>query len=228
MSSSELRADVRREQRVSSSLRARLLRQARATLLRHGADGVAIERVIAAAGARPAAAYRLFPSTETLLDALVAEAVGAAGADVERSLGAAADPARAVAGLVRQTVRMAERDPLLARLAEAGLGVAEAVTEDFGRRVLRSLSRGVWVGRFPVASALVQVCAIRGAVLEVLRGRLHDLLPADAADELAAGVLQMLGLPAEEAAAIAAEPLTEVMPHAAQRRGVPRLRLVPL
>jgi AcrR family transcriptional regulator len=236
MSSSELRADVRREQRVSSSLRARLLRQARATLLRHGADGVAIEQVIAAAGARPAACYRLFPSTETLLDALAAEAVAAGGSAVERSLsagalqrsGAPADPAREVAALVRQTVRMAERDPLLARLAEAGRGVAEAVTEDFGRRVLRSLSRGVWVGRFPVASALVQVCAIRGAVLEVLRGRLRGLLPADAADELAAGVLQMLGLPAEEAAAIAAEPLAEVTPPAAQRRSVPRLRLVPL
>jgi AcrR family transcriptional regulator len=229
MSSSKLRADVRREQRVSSSLRARLLRQARATLLRHGTDGVAIEQVIAAAGARSAASFRLFPSTEALLDALVAEAVAAGGAAVERSLGASADPARAVAGLVRQTVRMAERDPLLARLAEAGRGVAEAVTEDFGRRVLRSLSRGIWVGRFPVASALVQVCAIRGAVLEVLRGRLHGLLPADAADELAAGVLQMLGLPAEEAAAIAAEPLAEVVPpHAAARRRVPQLRLIPL
>src|SRR6266498_340804 len=171
MSSCELRADVRREQRVSSSLRARLLGQARATLLRNGSDGVAIEQVIAAARARPAASYHLFPSTESLLDALVAEAVGAGGVAVERALGAPADPARAVAALVRQTVRMAERDPLLACLAAAGRGVAEAVTEDFGCRVLRNLSRGVWVGRFPVASALVQVCAIRGAVLEVLRGR---------------------------------------------------------
>jgi AcrR family transcriptional regulator len=241
MSSSELRAYVRREQRVSSSLRARLLRQARAALLRHGVGGVAIEQVIAAAGARPAAAYRLFPSMESLLDALAAEAVGAGGVAVERALsagalrrsGAPADPAREVAALVRQTVRMAERDPLLACLAEAGRGVAEAVTDDFGRRVLRSLSRGVWVGRFPVASALVQVCAIRGAVLEVLRGRLHGLLPAAAADELAAGVLQMLGLPAEEAAAIAAEPLVELPPplvaaYGPHRRGAPRLRLISL
>jgi len=232
MSSSELRADVRREQRVSSSLRARLLGQARATLLRNGSDGVAIEQVIAAARARPAASYHLFPSTESLLDALVAEAVGAGGVAVERALGAPADPARAVAALVRQTVRMAERDPLLACLAAAGRGVAEAVTEDFGCRVLRNLSRGVWVGRFPVASALVQVCAIRGAVLEVLRGRLSGLLPAAAADELAAGVLQMLGLPAEEAVAIAAEPLAEVVPPLAafgpHRRGAPRLRLISL
>jgi hypothetical protein len=91
----------------------------------------------------------------------------------------------------------------------------------------------VWVGRFPVASALVHLCAIRGAVFEVLRGRLDGLLPPAAADELAAGVLQMLGLPAGEAVAIAAAPLAEVEPPLAlayaRRSGAePRFKLIPL
>jgi AcrR family transcriptional regulator len=233
MSSSEFRAGMSREQRASSSLRARLLRQARLELLRHGVDGVGTDQLTAAAGLARGAFYRCFASWESLLDALVAEAVGANGAAVERALGAPEDPAVTVAELVRQTVRTTERDPLLARLAEAGRGVAEAVTDDFSRRVLRSLSRGVWVGRFPVASALVHLCAIRGAVLEVLRGRLDGLLPPAAADELAAAVLQMLGLPAGEAVAVAAAPLAEVEPplalaYAAQGRGTPRPKLIPL
>jgi AcrR family transcriptional regulator len=164
----------------SPSLRARLLLGARAALLRHGVDGVEVAEVAAAAGLPPGAFYRCFPSRDSLLEALVDQAVRAGGAAVERAVGAPADPAVAVAAFVRQAVRMTERDPLLACLASGARGVAEALTDDFSRRVQRSVSRGVWVGRFPVSSARVQVCAIRGAVLEVLRGRLQGLLPAAA------------------------------------------------
>jgi AcrR family transcriptional regulator len=212
MSFSEFRAGTGRERRGAAALRARLLRGAHAALLRHGVDGAGIGEIAAAAGVPAAAVHRCFPSKESLVRALVAEVVEGNGAAVERAVGTPEDPAAAVAAFVRQTVRMTERDPLLACLATGPYGLAEALTDDFGRRVLRSLSRGVWVGRFPVASALVQLCAIRGAVLEVLRGRLRGLLPAAAADELAAGVLQMLGLPAGEAAAIAGRPLEAVQP----------------
>jgi AcrR family transcriptional regulator len=211
MSFSEFRAGAGRERRDSAALRARLLWGAHAALLRHGADA-GIGEIAAAAGVPQAAVHRCFASKESLVRALVAEVVEGNGAAVERAVGTPEDPAAAVAAFVRQTVRMTERDPLLACLATGPYGLAEALTDDFSRRVLRSLSRGVWVGRFPVASALVQLCAIRGAVLEVLRGRLLGLLPAAAADELAAGVLQMLGLPAGEAAAIAGRPLEPVAP----------------
>ena len=206
----------------SPSLRARLLLGARDALLRHGVDGVEVADVAAAAGLPPGAFYRCFPSRDALLEALVGQAVRAGGAAVERAVGAPADPAVAVAAFVRQTVRVTERDPLLACLASGARSVAEALTDDFSRRVLRSVSRGVWVGRFPVSSARVHVCAIRGAVLEVLRGRLQGTLPAAAADELAAGVLQMLGLPPGEALAIVAAPLPEVGPDGA---GAPRPNL---
>ena len=211
MSFSEFRAGTGRERR-GSALRARLLRGAHAAVLRHGVDAAGIGEIAAAAGVPTATVHRCFASKESLVRALVAEVVEGNGAAVERAVGTPEDPAAAVAAFVRQTVRMPERDPLLACLATGPHGLAEALTDDFSRRVLRCLSRGVWVGRFPVTSALVQLCAIRGAVLEVLRGRLRGLLPAAAADELAAGVLQMLGLPAAEAAAIAGEPLPAVAP----------------
>ena len=212
MSFSEFRAGTAREHRGSAALRARLLRGAHVALLRSGVDAAGIGDIAAAAGVSTTAFHRCFPSKESLVQALVAEVVGGNGVAVEQAVGTCEDPAAAVAAFVRQTVRMTERDPLLACLATGPHGLAEALTDDFSRRVLRSLSRGVWVGRFPVASALVQLCAIRGAVLEVLRGRLRGLLPAAATDELAAGVLQMLGLSADEAAAIATEPLPAVEP----------------
>lgn len=212
MSFSEFRAGVGREHRGSAALRARLLRGAHVALLRHGVDAAGIGDITAAAGVPVTAFYRCFPSKESLVQALVAEVVGGNGMAVEQAVGTCKDPATAVSAFVRQTVRMTERDSLLACLATGPHGLAEALTDDFSRRVFRSLSRGVWVGRFPVASALVQLCAIRGAVLEVLRGRLLGRLPAAAADELAAGVLQMLGLPADEAAAIATQPLAAVEP----------------
>jgi AcrR family transcriptional regulator len=212
MSFSELRAGTGREHRGSAALRERLLRAAHVALLRHGVDAAGIGDIAAAAGLPTTAFHRCFPSKESLVRALVTEVVGANGVAVEQAVETCKDPAVAVAAFVRQTVRTTERDPLLACLATGPHGLAEALTDDFSRRVLRSLSRGVWVGRFQVASAMVQLCAIRGAVLEVLRGRLLGLLPTAAADELAAGVLQMLGLPADEAAAIATEPLPAVEP----------------
>jgi AcrR family transcriptional regulator len=211
MDFSELGVGSGRGQRSPASLRARLLRGAQVALLRHGLEAAEIADITGAAGLPTTAFHRCFASKDSLVEALVAEVVAGNGVAVERAVGRQEDPAAAVAAFVRQTVRLPERDPLLARLA-GRTQVAEALADDLGRRVLRSLSRGVWVGRFPVPSAQVRLCALRGAVLEVLRGRLLGLLPAAAADELAAAVLQMLGLPVEEASAIATRPLPEIEP----------------
>jgi AcrR family transcriptional regulator len=211
MGFSEFRAGTGHEHRGPASLRARLLWGAQVALLRHGVDTAEIGDITAAVGLPATAFHRCFASKDSLVEALVAEVVAGNGVAVEQAVGRHEDPAAAVAAYVRQTVRATEGDPLLARMA-ARTHVAEALADDLGRRVLRSLSRGVWVGRFPVPSAQVHLCALRGAVLEVLRGRLLGLLPAAAADELAAAVLQMLGLPVDEASAIATQPLPDVEP----------------
>lgn len=211
MGFSELRAGTGRGHRGPASLRARLLWGAQVALLRDGVEAAEIADIAGAAGLPATAFHRCFASMDSLVEALVAEVAAGNGVAVERAVGRHEDPAAAVAAFVRQTVRLTERDPLLARLAGRSQ-VAEALADDLGRRVLRSLSRGVWVGRFPVPSAQVHLCALRGAVLEVLRGRLLGRLPEAAAEELAAAVLQMLGLPVEEASAIAARPLPEVEP----------------
>jgi AcrR family transcriptional regulator len=207
----ELRAGPGREHRSPAALRARLLWGAQVALLRDGVEAAEIADIAGAAGLPATAFHRCFASKDSLVEALVAEVAAGDGLAVERAVGRHEDPAAAVAAFVRQTVRLTERDPLLACLVDRSQ-VAEALADDLGRRVLRSLSRGVWVGRFPVPSAQVHLCALRGAVLEVLRGRLLGRLPAAAAEELAAAVLQMLGLPVEEASAIATRPLPEVDP----------------
>jgi AcrR family transcriptional regulator len=232
MGFSELRTGAGRGHRSPASLRARLLWGAQVAVARHGLEAAEILDVTAAAGLPATAFHRCFASKDSLVEALVAEVAAGNGVAVERAVGRHEDPAAAVAAFVRQTVRLTERDPLLARLA-GRTQVAEALADDLGRRVLRSLSRGVWVGRFPVPSAQVHLCALRGAVLEVLRGRLLGLLPAAAADELAAAVLQMLGLTVEEASAIATRPLPEIepprpQPTARDDPGGPRASLISL
>jgi AcrR family transcriptional regulator len=187
--------------------RLRVLRAARTVMCRKGVEATEVVDVAAAAGIGVDAMRCLFGSKQALLDALAAELVRVNGAAVEEAAAAADDPAEAVAGSVRHTVRLANADAVHAWLVRNDDRYAEALTEDLACRLLRSLSRGVWVGRFTISSVLVQQRVIHGSVLAVLRAMPDRALPPDAAEELATGILQMLGLAWEEAAAIATRPL---------------------
>jgi len=185
--------------------RVRVLRAARAVMCRKGVEATEVVDVAAAAGIGVDAVHCLFGSKQALLDALAAELVRVNGAAVEEVAAATEDPAEAVAASVRRTVSLA--DAVHAWLVRNDDRYAEALTEDLACRLLRSLSRGVWVGRFTISSVLVQHRVIQGSVLAVLRAMPDRQLPADAAEELATGILQMLGLAWEEASAIATRPL---------------------
>jgi AcrR family transcriptional regulator len=176
-------------------------------MARKGVEATEVGDVAAAAGIGVDAMRCLFESKDALLDALADESVRGNGDAIEAAVAGVRDPAEVVAGSVRRTVRLADADAVHAWLLRNDERYAEDLTEDLASRLLRSLSRGVWVGRFLISSVLVQHRVIQGAVLAVLRDTPHGPLPEDAAEELAAGILQMLGLPYEEAVAIATRPL---------------------
>jgi len=176
-------------------------------MARNGVEATDVADVAAAAGIGVDAMRCLFESKEALLDALADESVRGNGDAIEAAVAVVRDPAEVVAGSVRRTVRLGDADAVHAWLLRNDDRYAEALTEDLASRLLRSLSRGVWVGRFLISSVLVQHRVIQGAVLAVLRATPQGQLPEDAAEELATGILQMLGLPWEEAAAIATRPL---------------------
>lgn len=207
--------------------RQRVLRAARAVMCRKGVEDTDVIDVAVAAGIGADTLRSLFDSKEALLDAIASDLVLANGAAVERATATVADPAEAVASSVRHTVRLADSDAVRTWLLRNDDGYAEALTEDVACRLLRSLSRGVWVGRFTGSSVLVQHRAIQGAVLAVLRAKPNGQLPPDAPEALAIGILQMLGLPCDEATAIATRPLPPAPADAAATALRPERRSPP-
>jgi hypothetical protein len=68
----------------------------------------------------------------------------------------------------------------------------------------RDLARGIRTGRFKVANKRIALFAAGGALLAVMRSVLDGQTSKDAARHHAEGVLRLLGLPAAEAADVAA------------------------
>jgi AcrR family transcriptional regulator len=189
-----------------------VLRAALAVMTRTGVDATELGDVATAAGFGLDALRALFRSKAELLEALAADFVRANGAALEQAAVGMSDSAEVVASSVRQTVRFADAGPVRAWLLRNDDGYACSLSEDLSRRLLRDLSNGVWLGRFSTSSVLLQHRAIEGAVLGVLRAKPHGQLPPDTAEDLAMSILQMLGLPPDEAATIATRPPTS---HAA-------------
>jgi hypothetical protein len=71
------------------------------------------------------------------------------------------------------------------------------------------LARGVHTGRFAAVDSAVALSFIVGATIAVMRGILAGRLGADADVESAAALLRACGLPAPEAAAVAAASLPD-------------------
>jgi hypothetical protein len=90
-----------------------------------------------------------------------------------------------------------------------------------GRRLVQTLQRGIQSGRFTVADEATTLAVVSGVVFGAMHVRrseaspgafsdlLPDSLPDDADSLVAEQLLQLLGLPREEAAEIARRPLPE-------------------
>jgi AcrR family transcriptional regulator len=176
-------------------------------MTRNSVDATELSDVAAAAGTSLSIVRSLFYAKAELLEALAADFVRANGVALQQAAGWMDDAADVVASSIRHTVRFADAGPVRTWLLRHDDDYAQALTEDLGRRLLRDLSNGVWLGRFSTSSVLLQHRMIQGAVLGVLRAKPHGQFSPDAAEELAMSILQMLGLPPEEAATIATRPL---------------------
>jgi AcrR family transcriptional regulator len=176
-------------------------------MTRNSVDATELSDVAAAAGTSLSMVRSLFYSKAELLEALAEDFVRANGIALQQVAGWTDDAADVVASSIRHTVRFADAGPVRTWLLRNDDDYARALTEDLGRRLLRDLSNGVWLGRFSTSSVLLQHRMIQGAVLGVLRAKPHGQFSPDAAEELAVSILQMLGVPPEEAATIATRPL---------------------
>jgi AcrR family transcriptional regulator len=154
--------------------------------------------------------YNHFESKADLFDAALDEVLEEHGALFDALTADMDDPAEVYASSVRMTVRMAKTHPQIAKIIQrTGLQYLTA-PHGLAPRALRDLKRARDAGRFQIGDLKVALASSGGAVLGVLvlatTGPKPKAIDA-AADELAAYLLRMFGVPGDDAREIARRPL---------------------
>jgi AcrR family transcriptional regulator len=202
--------------------RARLIDAARRIIAeRGGIDAVPIAEITNAADVAVGSFYNHFTSREALFEAVVSDTLEDHGRRLDALAEEITDVAEFCAAGMRLTMRMVETDPIWGGfMVRMGTYLPE-LGWILGRRLVRTLLRGIHGGRFTAADEATTLAVVTGAVFGAMHARLSqvspgsfpDLLPGslpDDADSLVAEqLLQLLGLPREEAAEIARRPLPQ-------------------
>jgi hypothetical protein len=128
---------------------------------------------------------------------------------IDRACVGIGDPAQVFAVSLRISGRLSWTHPEIARFViGAGLDILDS-PRGLAPRALRDVRAGLAAGRFSVTDAEIALSAVAGGLLGLLR--LHERHPERveerSVDQLAEAVLRFLGVPAAEAARLAALPL---------------------
>jgi AcrR family transcriptional regulator len=199
---------VRRER-----TRALLIRSAVDVFARHGPDAPVIDDFIAAAGVARGTFYNYFKTTHELLaavtEALNEEVLGM----VDPHVLLYADPAQRFCVGTRLYVHFALRYPVWGTFLTR-IGPAHAVRgRRLDRYLMRDLELGLASGRLRAGSALVVRDMILGSVFFGIETQLTERGGGPQhIEEMLAVVLQGIGLPVDEARAIATIPLPDIGP----------------
>jgi AcrR family transcriptional regulator len=200
-----------RGQRRKALTRTALIGAAQRFLADGGSPEVSIQEITNAADVGFGSFYNHFDSKAALFDAAIAETLAEHARLIRQATAHMEDPAEVFAASVRLTVRFRRTHPQMARiLLNTGLShLTDA--EGMPASALLDLQTAAAAGRFDVDPDVALACT-GGSVLGLFK--LLDTrsgMDADtAADQLAASLLRMFGISADEARRIATQPLPTI------------------
>ena len=169
-------------------------------------DRASIQEITDAADIGFGSFYNHFDTKDQLFQTASEEVLERWGQMIDRACAGMSDPAELFAVSLRISGRLAWTHPEIARfLTGAGLDVLDT-PRGLAPRALRDIKAGQAAGRFTVANAEIALSAVAGGLLGLLGLRQWHPERIDKAsvDQLAEASLRMLGVPASEAARIAA------------------------
>jgi len=153
--------------------------------------------------------YNHFDSKEQLFQTASEEVLERWGQMIDRGSAGLTDPAELFAVGMRISGRLGWTHPDIAGfLTGAGLDALDIPT-GLAPRALRDIQAGQAAGRFTVPDADIALSAATGGLLGLLRicQRYPERVTETTVDQLAEAILRLLGVPAPEAARLAALPL---------------------
>ena len=174
-------------------------------------DRASIQEITEAADVGFGSFYNHFDSKEQLFQAASEEVMERWGQMIDRASVGISDPAELFAVGLRISGRLGWTHPDIAGfLTGAGLDALD-IPRGLAPRALRDIQAGQAAGRFTVPDAEIALSAVAGGLLGVLRLRQRhpERVQEAAVDQLAEATLRLLGVPAPEAARIAALHLPE-------------------
>jgi AcrR family transcriptional regulator len=156
--------------------------------------------------------YNHFESKDELFRTASEEVLDRWGQMIDRACAGLDDPAEVFATSFRISGRLGWTHPELARfITGAGLDLLD-IPRGLAPRSLRDIKLGQAAGRFTIPNADVALSTVAGSLLGLLRVHQHhpEQIDETAVDQLAEGILRMLGVPAREAKRIAARKLPAI------------------
>jgi AcrR family transcriptional regulator len=156
--------------------------------------------------------YNHFDNKEQVFGTASGELLEQWGQVIDRACADVSDPAEVFAVSLRISGRLGWTHPGVARfLAGVSLEALDA-SRGLAPRALRDIRAGRAAGRFTVTDAEIALGAVAGGLLGLLRLRERHPERVDeaSADQLAEACLRLLGVPASEAARLAASSLPPV------------------
>ena len=192
--------------RRKARTRASLVAAARMLLASRDPAEVSIQEITDAADVGFGSFYNHFKSKQDLFDAAVEEVLEEHGAMLDAATAGIADPAEVFAAAVRMTARLPKTQPEIAKIFERIGFDLVAAPRGLAPRARRDLKRAQAAGRFTIDDLDVALACASGAMLGVLHMASTNDKPAAidrAADKLAANLLRMFGVSADEATRIA-------------------------
>ncbi len=172
-------------------------------------DRASIQEITEAADIGFGSFYNHFDSKDQLFATASEEALERWGQMIDRASAGLTDPAELFAVGLRISGRLGWTHPDIAGfLIGAGLDALD-IPRGLAPRALRDIQPGQATGRFTVPDAEIALSAVAGGLLGLLRMRQRqpDRVNQTTVDQLAEALLRLLGVPAPEAARLAALPL---------------------
>jgi len=183
-----------------------LLAGGRRIMARKGVDAASVLEIVKAAGVSQPSFYNHFASKEELAQAIAAKFFQADAAFKSRVFQTAGDPAEAIAINARHTLKVATRDYVVAWVVVRGGSGRNLLRIGEPDQLVNMIRTGIEKGRFRALDARLVAEVIRAAAFPLLQDILQGTAPDNIEIQFAELVLLMLGIPAQEAANIAARP----------------------
>jgi AcrR family transcriptional regulator len=198
--------------RRRAAVRQRVLENAERLMETHGVEAVTIDDITDAADIARRSFYHHFESKHDVLVPIARARTKGLNRRIDRLVASMDDPAEMVATGIRHALRRISGDPLCRWFVLRSGLPHDRLAEGLGESGTRDIRRGIESGRFRVTNARVVQTLLLGSMIAVLGARADGTLRDGDFDDAADHALRLLGVPVNEAHAIAHDRLRPLPP----------------